>query len=286
MRRWIVRPTTTVAFLVCSTLLLPAVACVRSAHAQASAEYRIRVGDTLRYAERTDSRFRFETPAGQAELNSEHIATIAVTPSRDTMLAWYESLLLRQQGPGPERQEPNTEALLRQPFRLSISPRGVVKVLAFPSILREVASVTDLTRQFNDFFVTLPAQPLVAGATWTDTSTDTRPTKPRNKFSSRHVRSYQVERDTVVLGVAAVVIRLDQQLRMQMSSPMEDREGTVESMLEGTEEGIAIFAPSTGTLLGRRRAGFLRGTYSMLVGSARSQIPQRYEYTSTLSLVP
>jgi hypothetical protein len=271
---------------------LPTLLCVTwilggTVHAQTPATYQFRVGDTLRYTQRTDGRVRIEMPERAVEVSTEHVAAIGmVLRGRDSLSAWYESLTLRQQGPGPQGQEPNTGALLLQPYALTISPRGEVRALAFPSMPSEVASITDLTRQFDDFFVTLPPGPLRPGLTWTDTLLNTRPRRPRDSYSSRHVRSYRVERDTVVLGIEAVVIRLDQRLRLRLSSPDDVRETTIESTLDGVEEGTAIFAPSVGRLLERQRRGAMQGMFSIVSRTLRNNMPQRYEYTSTLTLVP
>ncbi len=266
--------------------VLTALLAVGPARAQDGPEYGFPPGDTLRYSERTDGRVTIETPNGPAQVTSVHVATIAVTRTAgDTARAWYESLLLRSAGPGAQRKEPNTEGLLRAPFTLSISGRGTVRLHAFPQMPESIAEITDLTRQFDDFFITLPATTLKPGLTWSDTLFSTRPSRPRDTFSSRHVRSYRVERDTVVGGVPAVIIRLDQTLQLDASSPLEDGVA-VHSTLEGMETGTAIFAPTRGRLVARSRTGSLRGMFRMTSPSGRAEMPQSYDYTSTLSLAP
>lgn len=273
-----------------STRLLIAIVAVTvapTAQAQNAPAYTIRVGDTLRYTERTDARIEIDTPGGTAQMTSEHVATIAVAfTTADSARAWYESLLLRQVGPGPLHREPNTATLLRQPYHLSVAPSGVVRAAVFPTIPKEIADLTDLTRQFDDFFITLPRQPLTMGVAWSDTLTSDRSAQPGGTLVSRSVRSYRVERDTVVGGVRAVVIRVDHELRIDASSPMEGQNATVHVTLAGTERGTAIFASGPGRLLARKREGTLQGTFSMASGSTRTDMPQRYEYTGTLSLVP
>jgi hypothetical protein len=273
--------------LISRTVLVAGLGIGGAMHAQDAPHYRLVRGDTLRYTERTDARIQIETPQATVDLTSEHVATIGVTlGAPDSAHAWYESLVLRQDGPGPQRQAPNTESVLRRPFILSISSRGMVHVRAVPQFPPEIASLTDLTRQFDDFFLTLPTRPLLPGLAWTDTLSSSRPTRPQDTFSSRHIRSYRVERDTVMYGARAVVIRVDQQLRMEASSPMEGQSATVHTALEGTEHGIAVFDPALGRLLARSRTGMLKGKYSMAAGSTRTDMPQKYEYTSTLSLAP
>jgi hypothetical protein len=202
-----------------STRLLIAIVAVTvapTAQAQNAPAYTIRVGDTLRYTERTDARIEIDTPGGTAQMTSEHVATIAVAfTTADSARAWYESLLA-----------------------------------------------------------------------WSDTLTSDRSAQPGGTLVSRNVRSYRVERDTVVGGVRAVVIRVDHELRIDASSPMEGQNATVHVTLAGTERGTAIFASGPGRLLARKREGTLQGTFSMASGSTRTDMPQRYEYTGTLSLVP
>ncbi|HEU5185123.1 MAG TPA: hypothetical protein VFU01_11170, partial [Gemmatimonadaceae bacterium] len=148
-------------------VVLAALLAAVPARAQDRPAYRFPPGDTLRYSERTDGRVTIETPNGPAHVTSEHAATIGVTRiAGDTVHAWYESLLLRDSGPGAQRKEPDTEALLRAPFTLSVSDRGTVRLHAFPQMPESIAGITDLTRQFDDFFITLPAKPLKPGLTW------------------------------------------------------------------------------------------------------------------------
>lgn len=267
-------------------VVLAALLAAVPARAQDRPAYRFPPGDTLRYSERTDGRVTIETPNGPAHVTSEHVATIAVTRTAgDTARAWYESLLLRDSGPGAQRKEPDTEGLLRAPFTLSISDRGTVRLHAFPQMPESIAGITDLTRQFDDFFITLPAKPLKPGLTWSDTLFSTRPTRPRDTFSSRHIRSYRVERDTVVAGVAAIIVRVDQTLQLDASSPLEDGVAA-HSTLEGTETGTAIFAPTLGRLVARNRTGSMRGMFKMTSPSGRAEMPQSFDYTSTLLLAP
>lgn len=257
-----------------------------AAQAQNAPQYRFVPGDTLRYSERTDGRVTIETPNGPANVSSEHVATIAIAlVAGDTAHAWYESLLVRSLGPGAQRKEPATQSLLHRAFALSVSNQGAIRLHAFPQIPEPITELTDLTRQFDDFFITLPATPLAPGVTWSDTLFSTRPTRPRDTFSSRNVRSYRVERDTLVAGMAAVVIRLDQTMQLEASSPLEDGVA-VHSTLEGTETGTAIFAPAQGKLVARSRTGSMRGMFKMTSSSGRAEMPQSYDYTSTLSIAP
>ena len=268
-------------------IALAAAALTSTGQAQSAPAYTIRVGDTVRYTERTDARIEIDTPGGTAAITSEHVATIAMAFTRPhSARAWYESLLLRQVGPGALQREPSTAALLRQPYHLSVSPAGALRAAGFPTIPKEITDLTDLTRQFDDFLITLPRQPLAVGVAWSDTLTSNRSAQPGGTLSSRNVRSYRVERDTMIAGVRAVVIRVEQEIRIDATSPLAGQNATVQTSLQGTAHGTAIFSPAAGRLLARSREGALQGAFSMTNGGTRTDMPQRYEYTSTLALVP
>jgi hypothetical protein len=56
--------------------------------------------------------------------------------------------------------------------------------------------------------------------------------------------------------------------------------------LEGEETGTALFVVSSGRLHSRERRGTLSGELTITGGPQPATIPQRYEYTSILSLQP
>ncbi len=248
------------------------------------AQYRRDPADTRRYVEATTGTVTMRVLGREAVVESEHGAHIAVTfAGGDGARAWYESLHLLQLDPTGEVSAPETEALLHQPYTLVFRADGAVRTAAVPPIPEEIADMSDLTHQFLDFFISLPDGPLAVGAAWADTLVDDRAGRPRDTYSGRQVRTFRVERDTVVDGVDAVVIRVSQRVTVRASSLMEDGM-KVSGELKGTEEGFAVFAPREGVLLSRSREGVLSGTMRMM-GPETVSIPQRYEYTSTLELV-
>jgi hypothetical protein len=245
------------------------------------------IGDTLRYSERTDGMVRIEGPQGSMEVRTEHDARLALARTSPTSAnAWYESLHLRQDGPGPQQQTPDTDPLLQQPFTLTFPPDGRLALQTAPALPPEIAQMTDLRRQFDDFFITVPAKPLALGVEWADTASYSRTGRPSETFTAHLVRRYRAVRDTVALGSPAVIIEVTQDIRIEGTSPMEmgGQTLTAGTVLQGGETGFAVFSPSTGRLLVRSRRGVLDGHFTVTGGAQPLSLPQYYEYTSRLEL--
>jgi hypothetical protein len=255
--------------------------------AQRVAEYRFGA-DTLRYDERTTGRVTMFAPSGEVVVRTDHDARLALAASgAGRVRGWYERLALRKQGPGLAEQVGDTRALLGRAYALAVSPRGEVRVETLPAIPAPVASMTDLTRQFDDFLVVLPAgQPLRAGTVWVDTLVRTGGGRPDSTTTARHVRRHRVERDTVVGGQPAVVIALQQSVRIDGVAPMPGGAGRMRTHLEGEEDGRAVFVPGAGRLVARERRGTLTGQIAVTGTRQPLELPQRFEYTSTMTLVP
>jgi hypothetical protein len=253
--------------------------------AQVATAYRFAPGDTIRYHERTDGRTEYRTPRGPVELRSEHDAVIALAGGvGDTTRAWYEQLRLRQIG-GGEDKSPETGSLLGQPFSLRVSPRGEVTMLAAPPMPASLRGVTDLSHQFDDFLIVLAGEPLRIGVAWADTVTLARPGSATENERSVHARSYRVVRDTLVDGVAAVVIDVRQRIRIEATAPGPQPGLVAHTVLEGVDTGIAVVAPSVGRLLGRTRTGSLSGRLTYTGSPSAMSIPQTFVYTSAIRLV-
>jgi len=247
------------------------------------ASYRFPPNDTLKYREVTESRIELRTQQGTVTLTPRHDAIIALVTDRgDTVMAWYEALTLSSVGPQGEWR-PSTNAALNLPFRLVVTRGGQVTTVSLPSFPPEIASRTDLTRQFEDFFISLPLSGLRPQATWADTLESTRATSPGDTYHSRHVRRYRALRDTVLAGgLGAVVIAFEQEITVRSSSPMPNAPVTIHTRLEGREEGTAVFAPASARLLWRVRRGRLEGE-QVLRGEGREMtVPMSYEYSSSL----
>lgn len=256
-------------------------------HAQAFSEYGRPLGDTLRFRERTDGAVVMSTPQGPVTVESEHDAVIALAfGPGDVAWAWYDSLHLKQVGPGPQEQRPPTDVLLGLAFHLTVSPRGYVTMHRAPTFPAAVAAMTDLTHQFDDFLISLPREPLRPGVIWADTLVHTQSGRPQDTYRGARVRNFLALRDTVVAGTPAVLVEVTQDVRVEATSQMEQPGMTARVALEGRDRGLAIFAPSSGRLLHRTRRGALTGHLSLASGGNTVDLPQRYEYTSTISLLP
>lgn len=254
--------------------------------AAAQAQYSTAASDTLRYTEVTNSTVEMAGPNGHLTIRSVHDALLVVSfPEAGRALAWYEALLLDQQSPmGSIR--PDTEVLLRKPFEMEFSSRGEIELIATPEIPAEIAAITDLTRQFDDFFITLPAGGLNIGEAWADTTASDAAARAEDNLESRHIRSYNVERDTIIGDTHAFLIRVNQQIEMNGTSEVPAQNMTVASKLSGTETGWVVFSPATGKLLERQRSGSMEGEIRLSApGAPAMTMPQTFVYDSRITLV-
>jgi hypothetical protein len=252
--------------------------------ASASAQTTYTFGrDTLRFREVSTAEIHLTTPQGELPMKSDHAATVAVIrQASDTVRAWYEALDIGVSSPMGEQRPATTEAL-KAPFTLSMNPRGRVRLIAAPTFPTSFKGVTDLTYQFDDFFMRLPAKPLAIGLAWTDTSAFRDSTAEKASNRQAIVR-YRVERDTVVNGIPALVISMKQQLTLRTTG-VDAQGGRIQSALDGTDDGIVVFAPKAGRLLGRKRTGQLAGQLTMNGPVGEIAMKQSYTYTNTLDAV-
>ena len=257
---------------------------VPSAYGQTTA-YTRSPKDTLRFREVSTGTMTLETPNGPVSLQTEHDGTIALTfVAGDTARAWYEALAVGVVSPMGAVRPLTTEAL-RQPFTLTMDERGHVRILRTPQFPESFKGVTDLTRQFNDYFLSLPTQPLRPGLAWTDTVVHADTASATAWFLGRRMAQYRVERDTVVDGQRALVISARQQQSIEGRGAGPQPGVTARSVLAGGDEGVFVFAPATGRLLGRTRTGKLDGTLTFEGGPAPVAMSQHLEYRNTLTAV-
>ena len=264
--------------------LMLSLVCVAPSAAQERPQYRFG-RDTLRYDEQMYATLTLHAPQGVGRVTSLHTARLSLVAYASGVRAWYDALDVAQQMAGLGQQRAATARVLRQPFSLTVSDRGVVRTVQAPAVPADVGLISDLTRQFDDFLITLPAQALRTGVVWSDTIVSTRGARADSTITVRHVRSYRVEADTVVDGIAAVRIAVRQRLDMKSQLPVPDGGGMGQTDLAGDETGVAIFAPARGVLLSRERAGTLTGMLRITSGSQVKDYPQRVEYSSYLRLI-
>jgi hypothetical protein len=145
-------------------------------------------------------------------------------------------------------------------------------------------SVTDLSHQFDDFFLRLPAQPLKVGLAWSDTTSQTDSTADR--FSRwRRTSDYRVERDTTVGTTPAVVVQMKQKMSVTISAPVPNQAMRSDAQLQGEEDGYFVFAPTTGRLLARRREGKMEGPVKASGAAGEMQMNQSISYTGAMDAV-
>lgn len=242
--------------------------------------------DTLRFREITRGTVTVQTPQGPLTLTTDHDATIALTflPG-DSARAWYEELAIGLSGVQGDNR-PATGDALRKPFTLRFDARGRVRTLATPEFPASFRGVTDLTRQFDDYFLVLPEGPLRPGVTWSDTSVTQDSTAAGRVARGSRIARYRVERDTVVGGQAALVISARQDQRLDTEEPGPQPGMTARSTLAGVDTGLFVFAAATGRLIGRERQGELEGAVVFEGGAQPVSMPQRFRYANTLTALP
>jgi hypothetical protein len=265
-------------FLAATALLL---ACAVPASAQAT--YAAPAGDRLRFRETTSAKLTFSGPQGEIPASIDHRALISVVRMRgDSARAWYDSLSLSATNPGGE-MKPATDSALRRPFRLRFDARGRTKLVEAPTFPASFEGLSDLTRQFDDFFLRLPVKPLAIGVAWSDTLVRTDSTADK-RSGVTVISDYRVERDTVVNGVRAFVIRSSSKSQISGEGPVPNQPMRAETMLEGTDSGQYLFA-RTGRLLARRREGRMEGNTMLRGGGGEMAMRQSYTYVGTVDAV-
>ena len=235
-------------------------------------------GDTLRFHDVTQGKVKITSPQGEIPISIENRSTIAVVRmAGDSARAWYDSLSVLASTPGGD-MHPATDSVLHRPFRLGFDARGKVTLREAPKFPASFESISDLTHQFDDFFLRLPAKPLALGLAWTDTSSRTDSTADKTTHWSTIV-NYRVERDTVVNGTPALVISMRQKLRISGDAPVPNTPMRARSLIEGTDDGMVVFAPRAGRLLARRRTGALSGDVVMTGAQGEITMQQAFNYT-------
>jgi len=262
-------------------LAFAALACALPAGAQSTYSS---ARDTLRFRETTQMRMTLTMPQGEIPMSMEQSAQLSlVRLPGDSARAWFDSLSISGKGPQGE-MKPETDSALKRTFRLGLDARGRVKNVSAPQWPASLTGVSDLSHQFDDFFLRLPAQPLKVGLAWSDTTALTDSTTDRY---SRWIRTsdYHVLRDTTVDATPALVIGMKQKLGVTISAPIPGQQMRSDAQLHGEEDGYFVFAPKAGRLIGRRREGKLEGPVKASGAMGEMQMNQSIAYTSTMDSV-
>jgi hypothetical protein len=241
------------------------------------------VGDSVVYLEQTDASTAFERPTGEmVVVTSRHDAVIhVIRTAPDTLEAFYEHLRLRVTMAGQERS-PETGSLRWQRFVLH-DDDGRIETVVTPPQPDEIRQMTDLTRQFDDFFFRIPALPLDVGAEWVDTTEFTG--GGQGTAARLTVTRFRVRGDTTMHGVTARVIDYESAIESSMTTP-PTTQGTTTSSLVGVEEGVIVFAPDRDVMLSRHRSGEHEGEIVVEGNLETQRLPQTYSYESRIELLP
>jgi hypothetical protein len=240
-------------------------------------------GDTLRYHETQKAGVVMTMPQGEVQASVDQDATLAVARmAGDSAHAWFESLTLAASTPQGE-QKPATDAITRKPFRLTFDARGRVKLVEAPAFPEALAGFGDLSNEFTDLFLRLPAKPLRIGLTWTDTLTRADSAAER-KMNASSITDYKVDKDTMVNGTPALLVRFTQRANIHMEQPVPGQPGMrSDATMEGNSTGFYVFAPKPGRMLARRRTGKLAGDVN--IAAAGMTMKQALDFTNSVDLV-
>ena len=240
--------------------------------------------DTLRFRETMRMQVTLTMPQGEIPMSVEQSATLSlVRMPGDSARAWYDSLAISAKGPQGE-MKPETDSALKRPFRLGLDSRGRVTKVNAPEWPASLQGVTDLSHQFDDFFLRLPAQPLKVGLVWSDTTTKTDSTADRYSRWQR-TSDYRVERDTMVGATPAVVVHVKQKIGATISAPIPNQQMRSDAQMHGEEDGYFVFAPKTGRLIARRREGKMEGPVKASGAMGEMQMNQSISYTGAMDAV-
>lgn len=244
--------------------------------------------DTLHLREQTSAKSTLTTRTSTIVMTSDVDASIAISFAKDdTARAWYEALSVAANSPAGKKL-PNTTAALKKPFLMRFLSNGKIDHVTAPKLPASVDSVSDLHKQFDDFFLPLPDKPLVKGFAWVDSSDALDNTQKANGswLRSRRIGRYRVERDTSVGGKRSLVISAIQQLHIESGAPLPGgiQNGMSQNVLAGADTGLFVFDPAGGRMLGRKRQGMMKGTFTM---RPREGVPyvvgQEMRYTNIIS---
>jgi hypothetical protein len=267
-----------------SVALFSALLFVSTAAVAQAPTYRRSAADTLRYQEATRATIDLTTPQGDFNVRSRSDATIAVTfGPADTARAWYEALAISAESPQGQ-QAPPTEEVLRQPFVLRLDADGTLETLSTPELPASFQGVSDIARQFDDFFVRLPKTPLTRGAAWTDTVRVEAATSTGGRVATERITRYEVTGDSVIDGAPALVVRAAVRTQLSSTGPSGTPETEMLSVLRGDEQGTFYFDAAAGRMLGRSQTGDLSGDLQF-IGPQPVSLGQRVRYERTLRLL-
>jgi hypothetical protein len=154
----------------------------------------------------------------------------------------------------------STQADIKGPVVLTISPRGVVNITTRPEITQAFRSVSGSDNVFRRFFVRLPARVVRPGTTWTDTISSEEVNEGLTSRTQNVIRSTYV-RDTVVAGRTLNVIASESTRTLNVSGTTQGVE--IVQRLTGTANTITLWDPERRALVLRSENVQLNGTFDL-----------------------
>ncbi len=248
-----------------------------SAHLQAP--------DTLTYREITKGWITLDAPQGRVTVETLHDARIGVARIRaDSAHAWYEALEIAMKSPQGERR-PATDSALNKEFVLRFDGRNHVQTLRTPVFPKSFEDVSDLTKEFFDFFMPSPGKPLTVGTAWSDTVAYADTTVDGRISQGRKIGMYEVVRDSVVSGhpIWIVAAHVENELRSEGPGPQPGI--TAISSVAGPDTGAFFIDKSGGYMVGRHHTGNLSGQIRYEGLPQALVLPQTMTYTSSVELL-
>ena len=251
--------------------------------ARAQTVYDRPAGGVLRYREVTEGEITTTIPSGPSTVRTYHDGTVRLTfGAGDAATAQFDTLAVGLVAEGGT-VAPDASGALGLTYRLRFPANGRVETAEVPAFPEAVGEVTDLRMQFVDFFLPLPATRLAVGVAWADSIAHRNVDPGAETVTFRTRTRYRVVSDTTVGGVAAVVVAAESDVRSDATNLDGDPTAGVE--LRGVERGRFVFAPAAGRLLERRRSADLAGHVRIGSGDEAVKLPQRFHYTSRITLV-
>ncbi len=237
--------------------------------------------DTMRYREVTSSQSRMEAPGEVFETTMLHDATIALWfTAADTARAENRALIVDHTMGDEMTVLVGTRDALGLPFVLRFPPSGRVETVAAPQFPDAFDGVTDLTRQFDDYFLPLPDRPLGLGVTWADT------TRLESEAQTiLDVGTYAVSGDTTVAGAAAWIVTSDvvRSVRSEGEGPSPGTTMVIEQ--NRTERNRFVVSVAPFRMLSRVRTGTTAGSITISGGPRTMTLPTSDSFTNRIEWI-
>ena len=242
-------------------------------------------GDSVVYIATSSTTMRVHGRSGPVQASIRWTAVPhLVRLAGDSLRGSFEALSLRSQSPSGDMR-PDTDPLLHLPFVL-VEDEGTLRAARTPDVPVDIARLVDVPRIFEEL---LPAgfdlgARHEAGASWTDTVRTRDRDIGRGRTTRTAIRRYQVRGDTVHAGVPAIA--LDYTADMHIVTTATTR-GAAElaSVLEGTERGRIVYAPTRRLLLDWTRRAELAGSTQAMGQDSAEAFAQNYDYENSTRLL-